>query len=198
LDKWVIRLVRHQSYNGCLTKQMSERRNVGHSGYWSGRCRTKHRTRRASDVRGTNKCYFPVSLLSIHDYLTLSCTNFTIVVQNREHIVLRALSISPPPVMRQHSKGHRSTASFIIPTTAKPRHANQKTRKRTNKALCDPGPSFSDPADFSSDAEPFNEDDMYEDLVSGSDHGVETISRRSGQQKKMKPLQLPTDQMVCA
>jgi hypothetical protein len=94
------------------------------------------------------------------------------------------LAIISPAIMAHDSQHAQGTASPITTSAVISPLVNdkkrQRTKKRTRKAFRDPQLSFSDPADMSpTEGEPFNEDEMYDAQMSGSDHGVETIRKPS-------------------
>ncbi len=71
---------------------------------------------------------------------------------------------------------------------------HQRKKWVYQKVLHNTDTSFSDPVDmFLSDAESFNEDDMY-----GSDHGMETVSESSDEENEAEILQSPEGRLVSA
>jgi hypothetical protein len=72
-------------------------------------------------------------------------------------------------------------------------HVHQSTGRTSQEALDDLDMSFSDPVDEpSSDAESFDEDDMY-----GLGHGMEVISESSDDEDEADMLQSSEERMVC-
>src|SRR6266702_3620107 len=69
---------------------------------------------------------------------------------------------------------------------------HQRKKRVYQKVLRNSDTSFSNPVDMSSsDAESFDEDDMY-----GSDHGMETVSESSDEESEAKILQSPEGRPV--